>query len=564
MKRILFLLWLASAPLMLAGQSYETPAVEVSTEKANIGGKVYYLHKVLAKQTVFSICKAYGVTSEELAAANPDLKDGLKAGSIIFIPADAAKAADSTAVKPAAPVQQATAGNDDKEDEKLDGGEDVNPITRVVEHRVRWYESIKTIARKYDVSVNDIIEYNGLDSQQLSSGMILLVPIRGGEVPEDDGEDDIVEENNPDPDPEGSEESPEDPMTPVRKFHWFSADDPIDIALILPINASGTPSASFLNFYSGALLAVQEQKEQGAHIVLNVYDLSQGAEAITADRKFSESDIIIGPVEASTMAPFLEFSDQNGIPFVSPLDHKADSLAAVHSFFFQVPASTMVQARNLAGSLHFHPHDRVILVHSNTTGEEQFLRQIENAMMDAGISYRKVTAAEIPGQMNFSRIDSPVKVIIGSENKVFASEVIRSLNVIAKKNVPMEVYFTNRVRNYETSDPDALFNIAAHVPAPYFVDYSNPKDQEFVLRYRALFSAEPDDFAFQGYDIFTYFISAMTKLGTAFSENADSFPMQLLHCNFLFQRDDEKSGWRNNATRDIVYNKEDFSITISK
>ena len=145
-----------------------------------------------------------------------------------------------------------------------------------------------------------------------------------------------------------------------------------------------------------------------------------------------------------------------------------------------------------------------------------------------------------------------------------ATEAISVLNTLAKKNVPMEVYCTNRVRNYETSDPDALFNISAHVPAPYFVDYSDPKDQQFVLQYRALFSAEPDDFAFQGYDVLSYFIAAMTRLGTGFIDNADAVPMQLLHCNFQFQRDDEKSGWRNNATRNLVYELDDFSIAIEK
>ena len=79
-----------------------------------------------------------------------------------------------------------------------------------------------------------------------------------------------------------------------------------------------------------------------------------------------------------------------------------------------------------------------------------------------------------------------------------------------------------------------------------------------------MFSDEPDDFAFQGYDVLTYFISAMMQLGTAFSDSADSAPMQLLHCNFDFRRPSTESGWRNGATRNLVYNREDFSITLSK
>jgi hypothetical protein len=40
--------------------------------------------------------------------------------------------------------------------------------------------------------------------------------------------------------------------------------------------------------------------------------------------------------------------------------------------------------------------------------------------------------------------------------------------------------------------------------------------------------------------------------------------MQLLHCNFHFIREDERSGWRNCATRNLLYEKENYSITLTK
>ena len=86
MKRLLLLLWLVASPLMLAGQDYQAPEVKVSTEKVKIGEKLFLVHKVEPRQTVFSICKAYDITADDLNAANPDLKDGLKAGSILYIP----------------------------------------------------------------------------------------------------------------------------------------------------------------------------------------------------------------------------------------------------------------------------------------------------------------------------------------------------------------------------------------------------------------------------------------------------------------------------------------------
>jgi hypothetical protein len=85
-----------------------------------------------------------------------------------------------------------------------------------------------------------------------------------------------------------------------------------------------------------------------------------------------------------------------------------------------------------------------------------------------------------------------------------------------------------------------------------------------VRKYRSFFYTEPDDFAFQGHDVLSYFIHALMQQGSAFIDHADLHPMQLLHCNLHFVREDEKSGWRNHATRNLIYDKEGFSIVIAK
>lgn len=564
MKRLLFLLFLLAAPLALRAQGYKTPDVVISNEKANIAGKVYYVHKVLSKQTVFSICKAYGIKEDDLTAANPDLKDGLKAGSILFIPADTARipeAAGRQETKAETKTETKTAEKTEETSEALSGTAAVPVVERVIEHRVKWYESLAGIARKYGVSEDAIRDYNGLKPFEPIRGKVLLIPVLGDEAEEGTDPDLTPSAGGPEPEIASAEEA-ESPMPPVRQVRRFSAEEPLHIALVLPFNLNGgSASASFLNFYAGALMAVREQKEKGAHVVLNVYDLAQGAAAILSDAKFKESDLVIGPVEAGTIAPFLAFSDQNGIPLVSPLDHKVDSLVENHPFLFQVPASSEIQVENLVRSLKARSDDQVILISGTSAADSQLAGRMEALLQADGVAYKKAGSQEIAGLLNSRR---SAKILIGSENKTFTTDVIRNLNSLAKRNLPFEVWCTNRVRSYETSDPDALFNLATHSSAPYFVDYSDPKDQSFVLQYRALYYAEPDEFAFQGYDVFTYFIASLMKQGTALFANAEEYPMQLLHCNFHFVKEDAKSGWRNCATRNLVYEKEGFSISIAK
>lgn len=563
MKRLALILFLLLAAPSLYAQGYDVPDVVVSKEKANIGGKIFFVHKVLPKQTLYSISKAYGITEAELVAANPDCKEGLKAGSILFVPVTGENAG-AAAVKPVEKdektepeVRQAAPEETIEDDTTLE-------IDRVIEHPVRWYESLTSIARKYKISVAEIMAYNGLTDSDSIRGRTLLIPVykeRKAQEPEDPED---PEANNGDDEANGKDDSGEDPVTPVRKQRWYSAAEPIHIALVLPFNASTTPAAPFLNFYSGALMAVQEQKEKGAHVILNVYDLAQGAQTILDDPRFQESDVVIGPVEASTLDPFLRFSDQQGVILVSPLDHKADSLADMHPFFFQAPASSTTQLNNLIASVRGRNQGPVYLVTSNTTDEGRLIERFEEQLHADGISYRKVSLTELPDMVSAASRLEPARVVIGSENRMFTAEVISALNALSKQNVPMQVWCTNRVRNYETSDPDALFNLGVRTSVPYFIDYSNPDDQAFVRKYRSFFYTEPDDFAFQGHDVLSYFIHALMQQGSAFIDHADLHPMQLLHCNLHFVREDEKSGWRNHATRNLIYDKEGFSIVIAK
>ena len=65
----------------------ETPKIE-EQENTNVKMNDWKdMHKVERKETIFSISREYGITEEELIAANPELKTGkLKKGTFLFIP----------------------------------------------------------------------------------------------------------------------------------------------------------------------------------------------------------------------------------------------------------------------------------------------------------------------------------------------------------------------------------------------------------------------------------------------------------------------------------------------
>lgn len=115
-----------------------------------INGKKYYVHTVKSGDTLYSMAKAYGVSEDAIKEVNPMAADGLKLDQTIKIPV-----ADNAVV-------------DAKETKKRK--------KEFVEHKIRGGETLYSIARDYNISVNTIREDNpGLNPQALSIGQSIWI-----------------------------------------------------------------------------------------------------------------------------------------------------------------------------------------------------------------------------------------------------------------------------------------------------------------------------------------------------------------------------------------------------
>jgi LysM repeat protein len=87
-----------SAETFRAGQVIRIPSTAVNATKQDGGNKEITqvrvevkprckdMHKVKRKETIFSICRKYGISEQELTEANPELRNGMKKGQLLCIP----------------------------------------------------------------------------------------------------------------------------------------------------------------------------------------------------------------------------------------------------------------------------------------------------------------------------------------------------------------------------------------------------------------------------------------------------------------------------------------------
>ena len=340
----------------------------------------------------------------------------------------------------------------------------------------------------------------------------------------------------------------------------------VKVALILPFDAaSGSPSVNYLDFYAGALLAVENQRNAGVDIRMTVIDLPDlNEDDSELNDNLFDNDVIIGPVRAAEMLLIQRICKIFGTPFVSPLDPAAEDYVSDNPYFFQIPTSPKRQAANLVARLKADGNGPVTLFCNPVSPEEEQLEaRYEVALTEAGVPFRKISyevlrgrliTEELREQMNPGEEILPQRVLIASEDEAFASDVVRNMNLLnTLYNIPVTLYAPNRLRAFETIDAANLYKLGLRVSTPYYVDYTSEDTRNFILKYRALYNTEPSQYAFQGYDILTYFIATLNDLGSAFFDFVEYYPMDLLQNSIRFMKTNEEGGYVNVHTRDIEY-----------
>ncbi len=130
--------------VILAGALFFNPQAEkdsIGTE--TIDGKMYILHRVDEKETLFAISRRYGSSVESILQSNPGATSNLEIGQIIKVPYD----------------------------KKVS----VRPVEGSRIHTVAAKETMYSISKMYNVSIDDLRKWNNLSDNTLSIGQQLVV-----------------------------------------------------------------------------------------------------------------------------------------------------------------------------------------------------------------------------------------------------------------------------------------------------------------------------------------------------------------------------------------------------
>lgn len=133
--------------LVLIGASFLQPQAEKdSIGVETINGKTFVIHKVGEKETLYALSRRYGTTVDAIVKQNPTAANGLEIGQILKVPYTA----------PVKSKQSSSGG----------GG---------IIHVVSAGETMFSISKAYNVTVDEIKQWNKLTSNSLSVGQEISI-----------------------------------------------------------------------------------------------------------------------------------------------------------------------------------------------------------------------------------------------------------------------------------------------------------------------------------------------------------------------------------------------------
>ncbi len=370
LKRIGFLLVSAIVALSVMAEIGDLPVKTVN-------GKRYYYYEVQPKETVYSLCRRFGITREELIKANPSVEDGLKANQTLLFPVEdeGNSAAGSITymvqknetgygisrkfnmtldefyqlnpsardgVKAGQIVYVSRSGGSVKKEVADVGGGDRDKVLSSDRHTIAQGETLYQIGRKYGITVEQILAANpGLDAARYEAGQTITLP---QVCPEDAEEPAVIAE------------TPETPETPELPSDDLIDDSPVVvapsdtmvIAIALPFNTGGKRDARAeraIEFYRGFVLAVDSMRAQGTPVRLLTYDTKNSDEVVAKilrDRYLKTSNLIIAPDMASHVSEFSKYALEHKINMLNLFLVKDDDyLTNPYVMHANIPHDTM-------------------------------------------------------------------------------------------------------------------------------------------------------------------------------------------------------------------------------
>ncbi|MCV9930769.1 LysM peptidoglycan-binding domain-containing protein [Flavobacterium sp. LS1R47] len=505
----------------------------------------YVYHDVLAKETKYSITKQYGITIEELEKRNPEVIPNLPVGYRLTI-------------KGIAPKTVATTTTAVKNEVKTPVIETSKKVS-YADYQVKPKETLYSLSKTFGLSQDELIKLNPILSGGVQEGMILKVPAGIMPPPE------IKSETRPE-----IKEEAKEIVTLTKK----RSNDRKKIALLLPFNLSKIQSDTtnaatrlkkdkFLNmtldFYSGALMAIDSAKVLGLPIDVSIFDSQEtkngsNVAAIIQNNRLQEADAVIGPFYQTNAEATAKLLGESKVPVISPLSK--DKGNPFDNLYQTIPSNDILKnamfdyMRSKGGNI-------IAVVDKKKESIRQYIQQNQK-----GVIFAPVTEAGdfnpaglkiqfVPNRMNYVVMETGNTAMINATIKVLLSSM-------SAYQVQLVILEPNSTLDTDEVSFESLTKLKLMYPS-VTRENESPGALVFEKEYRNKNKINPNTYATRGFDV-TFDTMMRLSQGKIYEETANEIATEQIDNKFQFYKK-EDGGYANRGVYILYY---DSDLTIKE
>ena len=383
-----------------------------------------------------------------------------------------------------------------------------NIVSDTIFHEVNRKETLFSISQKYDVSVNDILEFNPkLRDTRLRRRSTILIPVFNSVK-----ETITVNKDS------------------IETFYNISKLDSVyskkrrknnqlNVSVLLPFRSATINYDSIkeveslfedrnlytiaLDFYSGILYAVEDLKKLNILVKLNVFDTENSVNKIlkiSNNTQIINSDLVIGPLIPRNFETLSNLEFLESIPKVFPLS--TIPIKIIKGVVLAVTPRNLLRETMLDYLDKKIDRDENIVIIADSLNEE-----IDNRLTKIFPNSIKIKPEFegyiLPELLDSLLVDSlPNKVIIESEIFTLISSVISQLNSQITSERDVRLYTTYRGNQYD--DPSINVKDLGNLGFTYTSiskKINNDSISQFESNYINLFGSFPNKDVIRGYDV---------------------------------------------------------------
>ncbi len=586
-------------------------------------------HTVQAKETVYGISKQYGVSQEELYKANPKIeKNGIHPGDLIVIPGKG-----TTTTKPTETNTQTTTSNvkisDDNyqyitiepketvynltkkykiSEETLNSlnpqikerGLEIGDVIKLPKdvtnkvfsvpkgtHLIKKGETLYTLAKQYNVSVDDLYAENPALQTGVKEGMVITIPKKSGSVVIEENTINYVVQNGDsaygilekyntnldellrlNPDLINGLKAGMTLKIPLQKnakiIKYGTAgklkranDNEINVAIMLPFDVANNPqlkNSQAMQFFTGAKLALTHLAKKGKNVNVKVIDTKNGnLQDILSTTDFSKTDAVIGPLNTSDITEVANFFSNSGIAVISPYAND-DSLNSFNDLLISNPKDEVIAdqiieeiGKNFAG-------EQVYLL---TNRDDQELasytkKQLEKQLKANVVIVDSVAKIVQPhDKVNGEDYYTPIITVLVGDDYNLGKQYLEKLKTFNKDNI--KAYGIKSVSVYDVYNADNAKNIDAFREFGFVFSTArliNTRDtevQSVIKDFKEVYCEFPTRYEQLGYDVTYDIVDRMNNKGDV--TNNITTENTRLASKFAYKKISGSKAYTNDASR---------------